>query len=446
MSGELRRLEALDSHTTVQPRRLGISWNNLTLKGANSGVEFNENVLSLFNPFHKGPKGAELKTIVDSSHGCVKPGEMLLVLGRPGAGCTSLLNVLSNNRRGYEVTGDVRYGTMSSKEAEAYRGQIVMNTEDEVFFPTLSVQNTIDFATRMKSPRHLPAGIKTQEEYAQAYKDFLLESVGITHTANTKVGDAFIRGVSGGERKRVSILECLTTRASVYCWDNSTRGLDASTALEYIKAIRAMTDILGLSTIVTLYQAGNAIYEQFDKVLVLDEGKQLFYGSRQDAVPFMEDLGFVCVDGSNRGDFLTGVTVPTERKIAPGREKRYPRTGGDIAAAYDRSSNKTKMLEDCMMYPESESAKRDTSSFQSLVADERHRGLIDSPVSANFFKQVHFAVIRQYQLLWGDKSTMLIKQIATLAQALIGGSLFYAAPANNLGLFIKGGAIFFSTL
>lgn len=447
MTNELRRLEALESTTNNgKSRALGVSWNNLTLKGVNSGVEFNENVTSLFNPFHKSPKGSELKTIVDSSHGCVKPGEMLLVLGRPGAGCTSLLNVLSNNRLGYEVEGDVTYGTMSSKEAEAYRGQIVMNTEEEVFFPTLSVQDTIDFAARMKSPRHLPPGIKTQEEYAQAYKAFLLESVGISHTAKTKVGDAFIRGVSGGERKRVSILECLTTRASVYCWDNSTRGLDASTALEYIKAIRAMTDILGLSTIVTLYQAGNGIYEQFDKVLVLDEGKQLYYGPRKNAVPFMENLGFVCVDGSNRGDFLTGVTVPTERRIVPGYEKRFPRTGAEIAAAYDRSSIKIKMLEECHEYPKSEEAKINTSSFQSLVADEKHRGMVNSPVTANFFKQVQFAVIRQYQLLWGDKSTMLIKQVATLIQALIGGSLFYAAPANNLGLFIKGGAIFFSTL
>lgn len=87
-----------------------------------------------------------------------------------------------------------------------------------------------------------------------------------------------------------------------------------------------MTDVLGLTTIVTLYQAGNGIYEHFDKVLVLDEGKQIFYDPQKDAVPFMEDLGFVWDSGSNRGDFLTGVTVPTECVIAPGYEKTFPRT------------------------------------------------------------------------------------------------------------------------
>ena len=195
LAGEMRRLEQLHSHSDSQPRSLGISWTDLTVKGVTAGATFNENVLSQFNPFHKSAKG-DLKTIVGSSHGCVKPGEMLLVLGRPGAGCTTLLNVLANNRRGYEeVSGDVKFGSMSSEDAKAYSGQIVMNTEDEVFFPTLSVQNTIDFATRMKSPRHLPTGIQTQEQYAQEYKRFLLESVGISHTAKTKFGDELILGV-----------------------------------------------------------------------------------------------------------------------------------------------------------------------------------------------------------------------------------------------------------
>lgn len=76
---------------------------------------------------------------------------MLLVLGRPGAGCTTLLKVLANRRRGYaEVTGDVRWGTLDPKQAEQFRGQITMNTEEEVFFPSLTVGQTIDFATRMK--------------------------------------------------------------------------------------------------------------------------------------------------------------------------------------------------------------------------------------------------------------------------------------------------------
>lgn len=146
----------------------------------------------------------------------------------------------------------------------------------------------------MKVPFKLPSTVGSSEEYQRENRDFLLRSMAISHTHDTKVGNEFVRGVSGGERKRVSIIETLATRGSVFCWDNSTRGLDASTALEYTKAVRALTDIFGIASILTLYQAGNGIYKLFDKVLVIDEGKEIYYGPMKDAQPFMEGLGFVC--------------------------------------------------------------------------------------------------------------------------------------------------------
>lgn len=448
MAPELLQIRERDEEGGEKPKMLGVAWDNLTVKGVGGDATFNENVLSQLFPLHRRGKGSKTRTIIESSFGCVKPGEMLLVLGRPGAGCTTLLNILANHRLGYEeVTGHVSFGNMSAEEAKQYRGQIVMNMEEEIFFPTLSVEDTIDFTARMKVPFQLPPGITTHEESVQVSKDFLLRSVGISHTARTKVGDAFIRGVSGGERKRVSILECLTTRASVFCWDNSTRGLDASTALEWIKAIRVMTDLLGLSTIVTLYQAGNGIYELFDKVLLLDEGKQIFYGPQKNAVPFMESLGFMRDPGSNRSDFLTGVTVPTERVISPGYEDEFPHTADEIRAAYEQSQVKLKMLEEAQSYPTSKEAADNTTVFKEMVAREKHRGVSNrSSVTTGFVTQLTAAIIRQYQLMWGDKTTLFMKQGATVIQALLGGSLFYSAPDNSIGLFLKGGALFFSIL
>jgi ABC-type multidrug transport system ATPase subunit len=120
---------------------------------------------------------------------------------------------------------------MDAKEAKRYRGQIVVNTEEELFFPTLTVQQTMDFATRLKVPYHLPDGVQSREQLRTESRDFLLKSMGIEHTYDTKIGNEYVRGVSGGERKRVSIIETLATNGSIYCWDNSTRGLDASTSV-----------------------------------------------------------------------------------------------------------------------------------------------------------------------------------------------------------------------
>lgn len=270
--------------------------------------------------------------------------------------------------------------------------------------------------------------------------------MGISHTQDTKVGNEYIRGVSGGERKRVSILECLATQGSVYCWDNSTRGLDASTALSYTQAIRAMTDVFGLASIVTLYQAGNGIYNLFDKVLVLDEGQQIYYGPMEDARPFMQNLGFICDDSANVADFLTGVTVPTERKIRPEMEDQFPRTALAIREKYEVTESRREMEAE-LDFPSTDVTSSQTEDFKAAVQYSKHPSLPKkSPLTVSFPDQVKSCVKRQYQILWGDKATILIKQGSTLVQALVVGSLFYNAPNNSGGLFLKGGALFFALL
>jgi ABC-type multidrug transport system ATPase subunit len=79
-----------------------------------------------------------------------------------------------------------------------------------------------------------------------------------------------------------------------------------------------------VTVVATLYQAGNSLYDLFDKVLVLDAGKQIYYGPGRMAKTYFEDLGFVCPPGVNTADFLTSVTVPTERQVKPGTEKNNP--------------------------------------------------------------------------------------------------------------------------
>lgn len=115
------------------------------------------------------------------------------------------------------------------------------------------MEQTLQFALSVKAPGpsgRLP-GV-SRKDFNGSVKDTLLKMLNISHTSQTLVGNEFVRGVSGGERKRVSIAEMMATRARVQCWDNSTRGLDASTALDFVKSLRVMTDVLGQTTFVTL--------------------------------------------------------------------------------------------------------------------------------------------------------------------------------------------------
>lgn len=181
MAHEVKEMNA--NNREQKPKHLGVTWQNLTVKGIGKSAMIQENFLSQFNIWQRiveSRQPSNMKTILENSHGCVKPGEMLLVLGRPGAGCTTLLNVLANKRSAYaEIQGDVRFGNLSSEEASKYRGQIVINTEQEIFFPTLTVGQTMDFATMMKIPGEDIRGMQTEKEYQQQMKDFLLRSMGI---------------------------------------------------------------------------------------------------------------------------------------------------------------------------------------------------------------------------------------------------------------------------
>lgn len=207
-----------------------------------------------------------------------------------------------------------------------------------------------------------------------------------------------------------------------------------------------MTDVLGLASIVTLYQAGNGIYNLFDKVLVLDGGKQIFYGTKDEALPFMEELGFICGGGANVADYLTGVTVPTERKIRPEFQRTFPRNAQAVRERYEASPIYPRMMAECGHHT-SEMAKEDTRLFQEAVSTEKHKTLPgSSALTVSFGHQVWACIIRQYQILWGDKATLAITQVSTLIQGLVAGSLFYNAPDTSAGLFVKSAAIFFSIM
>jgi ABC-type multidrug transport system ATPase subunit len=111
-----------------------------------------------------------------------------------------------------------------------FRGDAIYQAETEVHFPQLTVGQTLQFAALAKTPSNRLPGI-SRETYAAHLRDVAMAVFGISHTLNTRVGDDFIRGVSGGERKRVSIAEVALAQSPIQCWDNSTRGLDSATAV-----------------------------------------------------------------------------------------------------------------------------------------------------------------------------------------------------------------------
>lgn len=241
MFGKDRQAHSEDEKT----RHAGIVFRNLTVKGLGLGAALQPTNGDLFMGLprlfkaliNKGPKAAigkpPVREILSDFNGAIRPGEMLLVLGRPGSGCSTFLKILGNQRYGYvAIDGDVTYGgTDAKKMAKDFRGEVLYNPEDDLHYATLTVKQTLEFALKTRTPgKESRNEGESRTDYVREFLKVVLRLFWIEHTVNTKVGDEYVRGVSGGEKKRVSIAEAMITKASVQAWvSTSIRGRTANT-------------------------------------------------------------------------------------------------------------------------------------------------------------------------------------------------------------------------
>jgi ATP-binding cassette subfamily G (WHITE) protein 2 (SNQ2) len=396
-----------------------------------------------------GKKGREFEILRDLC-GVAKPGEMVLVLGRPGSGCTTFLKVIANQRFGYTaVDGEVLYGPFDAKTfAKRFRGEAVYNQEDDIHHPTLTVGQTLSFALDTKTPGKRPAGV-SKRDFKEKVIELLLKMFNIQHTINTVVGNQFIRGISGGERKRVSIAEMMVTSATVLAWDNTTRGLDASTALDFAKSLRIMTNIYKTTTFVSLYQASENIYRQFDKVMVIDGGRQVFFGPASQARAYFEGLGFKEKPRQTTPDYLTACTDPFEREYKEGcNAENVPSSPEALAEAFNKSEYRKSLDEEMVTYRgQIEQEKHVYEEFEIANREAKRKFTPKSSVySIPFYLQVWALMKRQFLVKWQDKFALGVSWATSMGTAIILGTVWYKLPTTSTGAFTRGGLLFISLL
>lgn len=397
------------------------------------------------------PKGAETPLIHQQS-GVLKTGQMLLVLGRPGSGCSTLLRALTSSSHGnLHTQGSLIYGGFTPDElSRKFRGEAVFVDEDDLHFPTMTVEQTLRFALKCKVPRgKTRLREESRDHFIDSAIDVLLKMFAMTHVRDTVVGDAAVRGVSGGERKRVTLQEALVTRASVMAWDNSTRGLDASTALDYARSLRILTDIGQRTTMATLYQVSESIYELFDRVSVIDEGRCIYYGPRDKAREYFHNLGFYSPARQTTSDFVCAVTDPNQVQFREGFENKAPRTSAEREATWKKSDLYKELVAEIETYETA--VKNDeieeAANLKARVRQEKNKGVHKgSSFTVNYWSQVKSCIYRDLLIKWGARGDLYIKLFTVVGVALMISSLFYGQTQDSSGVFTRGGIILFACL
>ena len=439
----------------IKRPRSGITFKNLNVGGSGAAMHLQKTVgapiMSLLHPreaFRIGRKSEKL--ILKDFNGTVREGELLIVLGRPGSGCSTFLKCLCGQLQGLNMKKGsvIHYNGVEQGVFKKYlRGEAIYSGEEEKHFPHLTVGQTLDFAAAARTPS---ARVKnmSRREFAKHVAQVAMAVFGLTHTKNTKVGDDYIRGVSGGERKRVSIAELALAGAPIACWDNSTRGLDAATALEFTRALKIGSHVAGITQAVAIYQASQAIYDLFDKAVVLYEGHQIYFGPAKAARKYFEDMGWSCPPRQTTADFLTAVTNPKERKPREGYENRVPRTAEEFERYWQQSEAFKAMQAEIEEVEELNPPAGEV--MQELREAHRQaqakRVPSKSPYTISLSMQIQLCTKRAYQRMWNDKTSTITTVCSQIIMALIIGSIFFNTPQTTDSFFSKGSVLFFAVL
>jgi ABC-type multidrug transport system ATPase subunit len=242
------------------------------------------------------PPPAEHRQILHAVSGAVLPGEVLVLMGPSGSGKTSLLSVVSGRApRAVRTQGRVTVnGERFTKQAKRRVGFVL---QDDMLFETLTVQETLAFAAELRLPRSTTAAQRA------ARVEGVIAALGLSKCRGTIIGGWERRGISGGERKRVSIGHELLIDPALLLLDEPTSGLDATTALHLARTLRRLARG-GRAVCSTLHQPSSRIFQQLDRLMLLADGHVLYYGAASAAVPWFSALGFPCPFGVNVADFI----------------------------------------------------------------------------------------------------------------------------------------------
>ncbi|KAJ3137667.1 hypothetical protein HK100_000440 [Physocladia obscura] len=372
------------------------------------------------------------KDIIKSISGVLKPGECVLVIGRPGSGCSSLLRTFSNQVRSFkEIRGDIKYGGFSSKELhDKFRGEIIYVEEGDPHYPSLTVRQTLDFALNCKV---------IVPEIREKIVESTLKLYGLVSCQNTVVGDAMLRGVSGGEKKRVSLAEATVIGGSAAAFDGCTKGLDAASSLDFIKGLRAMADFHQRTVIASCYQASDAMFDLFDKVIVLADGYCTYFGPAKEAVPYFESLGFAKHPRDTAAEYLT--TSASSGIISP----------SEFFESYQSSRFGKANKSDANLYFDEKFTESEKNHFvKSIVKRKKFHGTtgrqLNNLYAVTTAHQAQVLMRREIQIIRGNPGAIIMSTFFNLLMAVIVGSVFLDLPVNSAGAFTRGGAIYFSLL
>ncbi|KAG1700837.1 hypothetical protein DVH05_011723 [Phytophthora capsici] len=389
------------------------------------------------------------RQILKNVTGAFTPGSMTLLLGRSGSGKSVLFKLLSGRldvlSRSVTLDGEVSYNGLSRDKLKTQLPQCVSYvSQQDKHQPVLTVKETLDFAYECcainsdakpvgavyKSPAsQYPLALPTTYLGGERDPVTVTRELGLVRCQGTIVGDDRIRGVSGGEKKRVTTGEMAFGPHAVSLMDEITTGLDSSAAFDVVNAQRRLARQQRQTVVISLQQPAPEVLALFDNVLLLAEGEVLYHGPRAHIQAYFEALGFVCPPGRDLADFLCDLASPQQIQYEqshapmPGR-RRHPRSANEFADLWIMSPMYEAMVEELDHLDNDTEARTCRNGERDLYFDQE--ALLRVPAFRQSYLRSTWTVMkRQMRLFVRNKVFFVGRLLLDLLVGLMVGSIYY---------------------
>ncbi|OAY36963.1 pleiotropic drug resistance protein 1 [Manihot esculenta] len=416
----------------------------------------------LLNYLHIFPSRKRPLTILNDVSGVIKPSRMTLLLGPPSSGKTTLLLALAGKLDpNLKVSGNVTYNGHTLNEFIPQRTAAYISQHD-LHIGEMTVRETLAFSARCQgvgtqhemlaelSRREKAANIKpdpdldffmkaaaTEGQETSVVTDYILKILGLDICADTLVGNEMIRGISGGQRKRVTTGEMLVGPAKALFMDEISTGLDSSTTFSIVNSLRQSIHILNGTAVISLLQPAPETYNLFDDIILLSDGQIVYQGPREHVLEFFEYMGFKCPERKGVADFLQEVTSKKDQQQYWARKDRLYRfiTVREFAEAFQSYEVGRKIAGDLK-------TPFDRRKNHPAALATKHYGVGKMELlKANFS--------REYLLMKRNSFVYIFKLSQLIMMATIGMTLFFRTEMKRDDLEDAGvylGALFFTLI
>ena len=290
-----------------QDRKVSLSWTGLSI--AVRPKPSPRDVLLC-----RKPRAEDAVTVIHSCSGLIQPSQVLFIMGPSGSGKTTLLDALANRKRGLirRVAGSIFYGGKQCSEKQR-RSMMAYVTQEDSLLGSFTTRETLIMAARL----HYGYRNVTQE-FINERVNLVLSDMGLQTCADTLVGNVFFKGLSGGQQRRLSIAIELISNPSIIALDEPTSGLDSASAKAIVAKLRALA-VAGHTIIASIHQPSSEMWHNCDRIMLLAQGKTVYFGPAKLAVPYFAAKGFKLPKGYNPADYLLDLIATDFEQDIPDR-------------------------------------------------------------------------------------------------------------------------------